>query len=188
LWGAGTTVVIAVISTAFLYLFDSVGENWIGIEADRRLHLLQRKAEALFRKGVDAGDNRALTSAIERRRKILSLVSRESAPLDWAAAQHELGDALFRLGERENGTARLNEAVSAYRAALEERTRDRAPSEWAATENSLGAALEKIGGRQGGTARLEEAIVAFRLALEERKRDRVPLDWAYNGEQSLLCR
>jgi len=38
-------------------------------------------------------------------------------PLDWAAAQNNLGNALQTLGERESGTARLEEAVAAYRAA-----------------------------------------------------------------------
>ena len=62
-------------------------------------------------------------------------------PLNWAAAQNNLGDALRSLGERESGAARLEEAVTAYRQALEERLRDRVPLDWARTQNSLGNAL-----------------------------------------------
>jgi len=43
-------------------------------------------------------------------------------PLDWAAAQNNLGTALSTLGERESGTPRLEEAVSAFRDALQDGT------------------------------------------------------------------
>jgi hypothetical protein len=55
----------------------------------------------------------------------LLVATRQRAPRQWAAAQHDLGFALFRLGERESGTARLEEAA-AYREALQESTRARA--------------------------------------------------------------
>ena len=70
---------------------------------------------------------------------------RERAPIEWAAAQNDLGNALAKLGQRDNKPARLEEAVAAYREALKERTRERAPIEWAATQNDLGIALGDLG-------------------------------------------
>jgi tetratricopeptide (TPR) repeat protein len=176
-WGAGTIVVSAALWVAFVQFSDLKGDyNRGDIDVDRRILQLQEQADALLKKG--AGDNRALAAAIGLRERIVTLMSREKAPLDWAAAEHDLGDAQFRLGERESVTARLQNAIAAYRAALQERTHDRTPFDWATTENSLGAALEALGAREGGTARLEEAAVALRAALEVRSRDRVPIEWA----------
>jgi hypothetical protein len=70
--------------------------------------------------------------------------TQERLPLDWAAAQNNLGNALLRLGDRESGTKRLGEAVAAYRAALEERTRERVPLAWAVTQSNLGNALRVL--------------------------------------------
>ena len=75
----------------------------------------------------------------------------ERTPLDWAAAQNNLGIVLWSLGERENGTARLEQAVAAYHAALEEYTRERTPLDWAMTEGNLGSALAALGERESGT-------------------------------------
>ncbi len=71
-------------------------------------------------------------------------------PLDWAAAQNNLGNALWTLGGRESGTGRLEEAVAAYRAALEELSRDRVPLQWAGTQDNLGNALATLGGASAG--------------------------------------
>jgi tetratricopeptide (TPR) repeat protein len=141
-------------------------------------HYRLRQAGALFDQGAEFGDNAALREAIAIYYEALRLAPRERGPLDWAAAQNDLGNTLQVLGERESGTARLEEAVAAYRAALQERTRDRVPLDWAQTQNNLGTALRTLGERESGTLRLEEAVAAYRAALEEYKRERVPLDWA----------
>lgn len=105
-------------------------------------------------------------------RAALLELTRERAPLQWAATQHKLGNALLGLGERESGTVRLEEAVAAYHAALAERTREQVPLDWAATQNNLGIALQRLGERESGTARLEEAVAAHRAALTEYTRER----------------
>ena len=105
-------------------------------------------------------------------------MTRERAPLGWAATQNNLGSALTALGERGSGTARLEEAVKAFRDALKEWTRERVPLDWAMTQNNLGSALSRIGEREGDPTRLEEAFRAFRDALEEMTRERAPVDWA----------
>jgi tetratricopeptide (TPR) repeat protein len=135
-------------------------------------------ANALYNQGDEFGDNAALARSIQGYRTALVLVPRSEAPLDWAAAQNDLGLALRTLGARESGTARLEEAVAAFRLALTERTQARVPLDWARTQANLGNALRTIGARESGTARLQQAVAAYRLALNEWTRDRVPLDWA----------
>jgi tetratricopeptide (TPR) repeat protein len=145
---------------------------------DKRIGYLAREATALYLQGYEFGDNDALRSAIERRKRLAELIPRERAPLQWARTQNSLGIALRRLGERESGTARLEEAVVAFREALKEITRERAQLQWAMTQNGLGWALLRLGERESGTAKFEEAVVVFRETLKEQTRERVPLDWA----------
>ncbi len=149
--------------------------NW-GPDTDAKVRFTF--ADALSSYGDQAGNDDALRESIDAYTRVLTEWTRESAPLDWARAQHSLGNALVALGQREDGTARYEAAVAAYRAALQERTRARVPLDWAQTENGLGNALEFLGERETGTAHLEESVTAYRAALEERTRDRVPLDWA----------
>jgi tetratricopeptide (TPR) repeat protein len=145
---------------------------------DKRISYLQKEASALYQQGDELGDNDALRSAIERRRRLIELNPRERVPLDWAGTHNNLGIALWSLGERESGTARLEEALAAFREALKERTRERVPLDWATIQNNLGIALSRLGERESGTAQLEEAVAAYREALKERTRERVPLQWA----------
>lgn len=45
-------------------------------------------------------------------------MTRERAPLDWAATQNNLGNALAMVGQRESGTEHLEDAVTAWDACL----------------------------------------------------------------------
>jgi tetratricopeptide (TPR) repeat protein len=145
---------------------------------DKRINYLQKEAGALHQQGYETGDNGALVSAIDRRKRLVELLPRERVPLDWAKAQNNLGFTLWRLGERESGTEKLEEAVATFREALKELNRERVPLEWARTEIGLGLVLWRLGRRENGTAKLEEAAIAYREALKEWTRERVPLDWA----------
>jgi tetratricopeptide (TPR) repeat protein len=145
---------------------------------NRRISYLQKEAYALIQQGYEFGDNGALLSAIELRKRLVELLPRERVPLEWAGAQNNLGFALWALGERESGTANLEEAVATFREALTEQTRERAPLGWAGTQVGLGTALQALGWRESGTSKLQEAIVAYRKALKEFTRERVPLRWA----------
>src|SRR5262245_55604574 len=118
---------------------------------DKRNSYLEKEASALFLQGAEFGDNGALLSAIERRKRLLELRPREQVPLEWARTQNNLGLALWKLGERESGTAKLEEAVTAYREALKERTRKRVPLDWAKTQTNLGLVFWRLGEREIGT-------------------------------------
>ena len=118
--------------------------------SQQKLKYLDEEASALFLQGDEFGDNAALASAIDRYGALLLLRSRDRAPLQWAATQHNLGNALLTLGERESGTGKLEEAVAAYREALKERTRERVPLDWAVTQTGLGSALQTLGELRAG--------------------------------------
>jgi tetratricopeptide (TPR) repeat protein len=152
-----------------------------GANEDKRIGYFRRERDALFQQGDEFGDNRALSSAIERNRRLIDLQPRDRVPLDWATSQNNLGLALRTLGERESGTERLDEAIVAFRDALKERTRERVPLQWAETQNGLGFALIKRGLREIGTARaarFEEAVAAFRDVLREITLARGPRQWS----------
>lgn len=135
-------------------------------------------AYALTMLATQTGQDSLLREAVDLNRKTLGGLSRERAPLDWAATQNSLGNALSVFGERESDTAPLEEAVFVYRNALQERTRARVPLEWAETQNNLGSALSRLGQREPDAGRLEESVASFRYALEEYTAERVPLRWA----------
>ena len=144
----------------------------------KRIGYIEREASALYSQGDEFGDNNALRAAIDLRKRLIGLKSREREPLEWARTKNVLGAALMRLGERESGTTTLEEAAAVYREALEEVTRERVPLNWARTQSNLGWVLFRLGQRESGTAKLEEAVAAHREALNVLTRTRLPLDWA----------
>jgi tetratricopeptide (TPR) repeat protein len=145
---------------------------------DKRISYLTNEANALYQQGDELGDNSALLSAIERRRRLAELITSKRSPPQWPKVQNSLGLALFILGQRESGTARLEEAIAIHREVLTEPIRESVPLEWAMAQSGLANALQVIGTRESGTAKLEQAVAAYREALKERTRERVPLQWA----------
>ena len=128
--------------------------------------------------GQQAGGNKALVDVIAAYRETLKARTRERAPLEWAAAQNDLGNALAKLGEREGGSARLEEAVAAYREALKERTASARRWNGRRHRTILAMRSSGSGSARADRARLEEAVAAYREALKERTRERAPLEWA----------
>ena len=117
---------------------------------DKRASYVMSEGYALYRQGLEFGDNAALLSAIERFQRSVRLRPASASRSSGQRAGAIFGAALQTLGEREGGTSPLEEAVAAYRAALEERTRARVPLDWAATQNNLGTALSRLGTQEGG--------------------------------------
>src|SRR5438552_1035817 len=88
----------------------------------------RRLGNALVTLGERESGTARLEEAVTAYLAALEELTRDRAPLNWAAAQMNLGSGLWRLGERESGTARLEEAIAAYQAALAELTGDRLPA------------------------------------------------------------
>ncbi|MGI9501950.1 MAG: hypothetical protein ACR2RE_02690, partial [Geminicoccaceae bacterium] len=80
------------------------------VDSDARFSYLMNQASVLADRGREFGDKSTLLEAIAVYESALSEWPRQSAPLNWALAQNNLGNALSTLGERESGTSRLEEA------------------------------------------------------------------------------
>src|SRR6266481_5139064 len=65
---------------------------------DKRISYLTNETNALYQQGDELGDNSALLSAIERRRRLAELITSKRSPLEWPKVQNSLGLALFILG------------------------------------------------------------------------------------------
>jgi tetratricopeptide (TPR) repeat protein len=149
-------------------LKSDAAKNWKPKDIARTKLIL---ANALTTVGEQAGDNDALSKAIDLYNETFTVFTRQQYSLQWAMIQNNLGTALMDLGE-------LEQAVVAYKAALGECPLERAPLQWAMIQLNLGAALGKLGSHETGTKDLEEAVAANREALKEYTRERTPLDWA----------
>jgi hypothetical protein len=69
-------------------------------DIESRKKWLSAQASELYDQGDEFGDNSALVEAVEFYSQCVALTSRESAPLDWARTQNNLGTALETLGEQ----------------------------------------------------------------------------------------
>ena len=98
---------------------SQVLDNTRALPEPLQTQLLRARGRLRERIGELAGEEDMLLRAIEDFKRTLEQIRRCTDPLDWAAAQNNLGNALRHLGERESGTRRLEEAVAAYRDALE---------------------------------------------------------------------
>ncbi|MGE0531604.1 MAG: hypothetical protein AB7G40_04465 [Hyphomonadaceae bacterium] len=122
------------------------------------------------------GEPQALREAAEVYRSILTVLSRDENPFQWATANDNLGLVLAELGRRGDVTL-LRQAISFHRAALEIRARSHAPALWTATQLHLGLALQAVG-EQGDRQALVEAATVYRSILEVISRTEMPLLWA----------
>jgi tetratricopeptide (TPR) repeat protein len=150
----------------------------VHFDRDSKATYLELQADSLYSQGHEFGDNGALERALDVRREVLRMRSRERQSLAWASAQNSLGKVLQILGDRERAPERLLQAVQAYQQALLEQTRERVPLDWARTQSNLGNALRMLGEREGNAERLQQAADAYQQALLEQTQERVPLDWA----------
>lgn len=139
---------------------------------------LGRCMGVLVTHGRDEGDADTLARIVEALHAMLPAISREEAPLQWAAAQNHLGKALSELGKLKNDPALLERSVLAHRAALEERMWRSAPADRTSSLNDLAGALKALGEKRWGTKEMEEAVALYREALEGLSRERAPIGWA----------
>lgn len=147
-------------------------------DAVARLSFLAGQADALDDAGRDRGSQVHLVAAIGVWNAILTDVSRERLPFQWAAAKRAIGRCLATLGGWDSTSTRLELALEAYDQALQEFTRERSPLDWAVTLGNVATVVRSLGDRSGSSDLLKQAAAIDQLALEECTRDRAPLDWA----------
>ncbi len=110
----------------------------------------------------------SIENAIASLQDCLDVYTQESTPVQWAMAQHNLGNAYIKKFDKEEEN-NLEKAINAYKAALTERSQDKAPYYWAMTQISLGGAYLKSND-------LKLASAAFQAALTIYTHDQFPSD------------
>jgi CHAT domain-containing protein/tetratricopeptide (TPR) repeat protein len=129
------------------------------------------------------GDHAAnLSRAIACCRRGLSLVTSESAPLEYAHVLHCLGNAYGEMGELPGGdlATHLEQSIAYYKEALRFRTPAIAPVDYAKTQNSLGGTYMSRADLPTADFRsnLQQAIACFKEAVRICGSDVSPIDFA----------
>jgi tetratricopeptide (TPR) repeat protein len=119
---------------------------------------------------------KSLDKAIATYKQALMDLSREREPLDWAAAQNNLGYGLLIFGERKGDTGHFKDAIKAFEHAAKQWPRESV--KWATAQNNLGHAQMLIGEREGDMKRIEASKSSFQEALKGWPRASEPLLWA----------
>ena len=102
----------------------------------------------------------------------------DTAPLNYAATQNNLGIAYSDLAAHRDPEANLGQAIAAYTQALRFRKPDTVPLNYATTQNNLGATYSDLAAHRDPEANLGRAIAAYREALRFYQPDTAPLDYA----------
>ena len=128
--------------------------------------------------------NRLFEEAAAAYKDALRIYTLESAPLDRALAQSNLGHAMADHAELligEEKKQKLEEAITVYKEALQVLTFESYPEDYAMTHNNLGHALtdqaDLLSG-EGKRRKLDEAVAAYREALRGRTFDSAPDSYA----------
>ncbi len=149
---------------------DDAPDNSIAVQ-DNFLHTRGNFEQQRFNTSI-------LEPARETFEAILSEMSRQQSPLDWAAMQNSLGNILAALGQQRMNVALYEKAIASFNLALEELKQQDSPLDWAAAQYNLGTAAQALGRQQDDSKRLKTAIDAYTNALLVWSRDKDPDEWA----------
>jgi hypothetical protein len=128
-----------------------------------RYHLA--RADVLYRKAKDEGDEVALGEALAGYGGVLKLVADGTNPRAAAQANLGLGRALHRQAESATGAARLGDAITALRKAVALLKVDEEPILWCEAHGALAHSLALSGQRARQIPHLREAVDAYRKAI-----------------------
>jgi tetratricopeptide (TPR) repeat protein len=128
---------------------------------------------------MPTGDRREnLRRAIAAFEAALVYWTPQTAPLDYAMTQNNLGITYSVLAALEAREANLRHAIAAFEAALDYYTPQATPLHYATTQNNLGAAYWDLAQIENREANLRRAIAAFEAALVYWTPQTAPLDYA----------
>ncbi len=102
----------------------------------------------------------------------------ETAPLDYAMTQNNLGTVYMAVAKIEDQETNLKRAVAAYEVALVYRTVETAPLDYAGTQNNLGNTYGDLAEIEDREANLKRAVVAYEAALVYYSPEAAPLNYA----------
>lgn len=114
--------------------------------------------------------------AIEAYKEAINHLNR--VPIQYAAAQNNLGSAYCILADVEDKTENCKRAIEAYKEALKVRTLDKFPIDYAATENNMGNAYSTLAEVEDMAENCKRAIEAYQEALKVRTLEQFPIEYA----------
>ncbi len=130
----------------------------------------------LAARGQNLRDVDFYNQSITAFKNALEILSQESTPQAWAAAQSNLGTALQALGRQESDTKLLKFSIDAYSAALLEYSRKETPQKWTTVMFQLAATFHTYGSLLKGNRTFQKSVVAYKNALAELDADNYALE------------
>ncbi len=119
-----------------------------------------------------------LRRAIAAYEQALEHYTPQTAPLDYAMTQNNLGNAYRDLAAVEDRAGNLRRALAAYEQALEHYTPQTAPLDYAMTQNNLGNAYRALAQIEDRAGNLRRALAAYEQALLYKTPQTAPLAYA----------
>jgi tetratricopeptide (TPR) repeat protein len=114
--------------------------------------------------------------AIEAYEEAINHLNR--VPIQYAAAQNNLGNAYCILADVEDKTENCKRAIEAFQEALKVRTLDKFPIDYSATQNNMGNAYSTLAEVEDMAENCKMAIEAYQEALKVRTLEQFPIDYA----------
>ena len=150
---------------------NSKHDDWINIQMGYAAAL-----HALGQRDI-AGAVSLYNQSIEAYKKILPLLKRQEAPLEWALIMHNIAMVFQDLGEHSEGSRTLERSVTAYNNALTQRSAKVVPLQWALSQNNAAVALQLLGEIQQDTEILKGAITSYENACQIVTQADYPVAW-----------
>ena len=122
-------------------------------------------------------------SAREFFQSSLNDISREEAPLDWAALNVDLGNIVAASGQYQDSDELLVDAARSFEQALEIYSAEDTPQEWASSQYCLGLILQARAMRKNDSKLYKQSVDAFTAALTIWTRQENPLAWGLTMHQ-----
>ena len=118
-----------------------------------------------------------LNKSMEAYKKILPVLKRQEAPLEWALIMHNIAMVFQDLGEHSEGSRTLERSITAYNNALTQRSANVVPLQWALSQNNAAVSLQVLGQLQNDENILKDALVSYGNACHKLTPSKHPVAW-----------
>jgi len=146
-------------------------DDWIALQLTyaAALHALGQR---------NTGDTVSLLNkSMEAYKKILPVLKRQEAPLEWALMMHNIAMVFQDLGEYSEGSRTLERSITAYNNALTQRSATVVPLQWALSQNNAAVSLQLLGEIQQDADILNDAVVSYGHACHKVTQSKHPVAW-----------
>lgn len=146
-------------------------DDWIALQLTyaAALHALGQR---------NTGDTVSLLNkSMEAYKKILPVLKRQEAPLEWALMMHNIAMVFQDLGEHSEGSRILERSITAYNNALTQRSANVVPLQWALSQNNAAVSLQLLGEIQQNSEVLKDAVISYGNAQHKLTQSKHAVAW-----------